>query len=58
MRCIYRVDPTGLCEAVPFPSHSHLMQLADAHGLDHILYIPPDGNDHDFVVYLSKKVGS
>lgn len=56
MRFVYRVDSEGRCQAVPYPGQSQLMQLADANGLDHILYLPPDavGPAYQYVVYLSK----
>lgn len=49
----YQVDEHGQCQAMPYPSHAHFLQMAQARGLDHILYYPPDVTSPRFVVYLS-----
>lgn len=50
----YRVDEEGHCQAVPYTSHCHLLQMVNSRNLDHIMHYPPDNEiDARFVVYLS-----
>lgn len=34
---VYRVEEGGRCQAVQYPTHTHLIQMIRAHGLNHML---------------------